>query len=50
LIKLGVFKEMIQRDRFGLIFWNEYGDEVYVIIEVIDEGLVADFIRGIVLD
>jgi hypothetical protein len=39
---------MIQRDGFGIIFWNECGEEAFVIMEVIDERLVADFIQGAV--
>jgi hypothetical protein len=39
---------MIQRDGFGEIFWNDCGEEAFVTMLVIDEGLVADFIRGAV--
>lgn len=50
MIELGYFKQMIQRDGFGEIFWNECGEEAFVTMQVIDAGLVADFIRGTVLD
>jgi hypothetical protein len=50
LIKLECFKQMIQRDGFGEIFWNECGEEGCVTVQVIDAGLVADFIRGAVPD
>jgi hypothetical protein len=50
LIKLGVFRQMIQRDGFGEIFWNECGEEVYVTMVVVDERLIADFLRGAVPD
>ncbi len=45
LIELGCFRQMIQRDGFGTIFWNDCGEEAFVTMEVTDEGLVADFIR-----
>jgi hypothetical protein len=50
LIKLECFKQMIQRDGFGVIFWNECGEEAFVTMEVIDTELVEDFIRGAVPD
>jgi len=50
LIKLECFKQMIQRDGFGVIFWNECGEEAFVTMEVIDAGLAEDFIRGAVPD
>jgi hypothetical protein len=50
LIKLECFKQIIQRDGFGIIFWNECGEEAFVTMEVRDERLVADFIRGTVPD
>jgi hypothetical protein len=50
LIKLECFKQMIQRDGFGIIFWNECREEAFITIEVIDERLVADFIQGAVPD
>jgi hypothetical protein len=37
--------ELIQRDGFGGTFWNETGGKAFVSIEVMDEQLVADFIR-----
>ena len=45
LTKLGVFRQLIQRDGFSKIFWNDYGEEAFVTMLVIDQGLVADFIR-----
>ena len=45
MIKLEVFRQIIQRDGFGEIFWNNYGEEAFVTMLVIDEGLVAEFIR-----
>jgi hypothetical protein len=48
LIKLEYFKQMIQRDGFGEVFWNECGEEAFVTMQVVDERLVADFIRGAV--
>lgn len=50
LIKLECFKQMIQRDGFGTVFWNECGEEAFVTMLVMDERLAADFIRGAVLD
>jgi hypothetical protein len=50
LIKLGVFRQMIQRDGFGEIYWNECGEDAFVTIDVVDERLVADFIQGAVPD
>ena len=50
MIKLGLLRQMIQRDGFGEIFWNECREEVFVTMQVIDERLVADFLRGAVLD
>lgn len=41
---------MIQRDGFGMIFWNECGEEAFVTMEVVDQGLVDEFIRGAVPD
>ena len=45
LIELGCFGQMIQRDGFGEIFWNDCGEGAFVTMQVIDERLVADFIR-----
>jgi hypothetical protein len=45
LIKLKCFRQLVQRDRFGTIFWNEHRGETFVTIEVIDEELIADFIQ-----
>lgn len=50
LIKLGLLRQMIQRDGFGEIFWNECGEEAFVTMQVIDERLVADFLQGAVPD
>lgn len=50
LIKIGVFRQMIQRDGFGEIFWNECGEQAFVTVGVVDKRLVADFIRGAVPD
>lgn len=44
-INLECFMELIQRDGFGGTFWNETGGKAFVSIEVMDEQLVADFIR-----
>ena len=50
LIKLGIFRQMIQRDGFGPIYWNECGGDAFISMEVIDEGLAADFVQGAILD
>jgi hypothetical protein len=44
-VELDCLRQLIQRDRFGTIFWNEYEGEAFVAIEVIDEKLIADFIQ-----
>jgi hypothetical protein len=52
-IKLGDLCQLIQRDGFGTIFWNDSreGDDAIVSVEVVDEGLMAEFIRvGIVMN
>jgi hypothetical protein len=36
---------LVQRDRFGTIFWNEHKGEAFVTIEVINKELIADFIQ-----
>lgn len=46
LIKLGVFRKMIQRDGFGPIYWNECGGGAFVTLEVTCEALAADFVQG----
>jgi hypothetical protein len=53
LIKLGDLCQLIQRDGFGTIFWNNSreGDDAIVSVEVVDEGLMAEFIQvGILLN
>ena len=50
LIELGDFGQMIRKDGFGEIIWNECREEAYVTIVVQDERLVADFLRGVVSD
>jgi hypothetical protein len=45
LIELECFRQMIQRDGFGKIFWNDCGEGAFVTMQVVDKGLVADFIR-----
>jgi hypothetical protein len=42
-IELERFRELIQRDGFGTVFWNESGREAFVSMEVIDEKLIQDF-------
>jgi hypothetical protein len=44
-IELKCFRELIQRDGFGPVFWNESGGEAFVSMEVIDEKLIGDFTR-----
>jgi hypothetical protein len=43
LIKLERFIQLIQKDGFGDILWNDYGDVAFVTIYVIDNKLIADF-------
>lgn len=45
-IDLRAFRQLIQRDGFGAIFWNENGGEAFVAIQVMDKGLIADFIQA----
>lgn len=45
LIKLGVFRQIIQRDGFSKIFWNDCGEEAFITMLVINKGLAADFIK-----
>jgi hypothetical protein len=42
-IKLERFMQLIQRDGFGDILWNDYGNVAFVTIYVIDNELIADF-------
>jgi hypothetical protein len=35
--------QLLHRDGFGDILWNEYGDDGFVTIYVIDPKLIADF-------
>jgi hypothetical protein len=42
-IKLELFMQLIQRDRFGDILWNDYGNVAFVTIYVINNKLIADF-------
>ncbi len=44
-IELKCFRQLVQRDGFGTIFWNEHRGEAFVTMEVIDEELIADFIQ-----
>jgi len=45
-IELESFKQLIQRDGFGAIYGNDCGEEkAFVTIEVLDKGLIAEFIR-----
>lgn len=37
---------LIQRDWFGVILWNTREEDASVTIEVLQKGLVEDFIRG----
>jgi hypothetical protein len=49
-IELEYLQQLIQRDGFGKIYWNYHtGEEAFVTMEVVDEGLVADFIKAGVL-
>jgi hypothetical protein len=50
LIEIGCFRQMIQRDGFGELFWNQCGEEAFVTMQVLDAGLIADFIQSVVLD
>jgi hypothetical protein len=43
LIELERFMELIQRDGFGDILWNEYEGYAFVTIYVTDPALIADF-------
>jgi hypothetical protein len=45
-IKLEYFRQLIQRDGFGAIFWNEYRGEVFIVIQVMDKELIVDFIQA----
>uniref|UniRef100_A0A1Y1K5F7 Uncharacterized protein n=1 Tax=Photinus pyralis TaxID=7054 RepID=A0A1Y1K5F7_PHOPY len=45
-IKLECFRQLIQRDGFGAIFWNEYGGEAFVAMQVMDKELIAAFIQA----
>jgi hypothetical protein len=45
-IKLGVFRQLIQRDEFGAILWNECKEEAFVTMQVIDEEMIAGFIQA----
>lgn len=44
-IELECFRQLIQRDGFGAIIWNECGEEAFVTMQVIDEESIADFIK-----
>jgi hypothetical protein len=37
---------LIQYNGFGTIFWNKIGEEAFIIMEVIDKELIADFIQA----
>jgi hypothetical protein len=50
LIEIGCFRQMIQRDGFGEPFWNQCGEEAFVTMQVLDAGLIADFIQSAVPD
>jgi hypothetical protein len=45
-IELECFRQLIQRDGFGAILWNEYREEAFVTMQVIAEELIADFIQA----
>jgi len=46
-IKLEIFMQLIQRDGFGELYWNDCGNESFVTMTVIAEGLLADFIAAV---
>jgi hypothetical protein len=45
-IELECFRQLIQRDGFGAIFWNEYRGEAFVAMQVMDKELIVDFIQA----
>jgi hypothetical protein len=45
LIELESFKQMIQRDGFGSIFWNEREDGGFVSVEVVEDGLETNLVQ-----
>jgi len=50
LIKPGTFRQLIQRDGFGHIFWNKYGEKVFIIMQLTNKSLVTDFLKGVIID
>jgi hypothetical protein len=45
-IKLGCSTQLIQRDEFGAILWNECREEAFVTMQVIDEEMIAGYIQA----
>lgn len=43
ILELGPFMQLLHRDGFGEILWNENGDDGFVTIYVRDPKLIADF-------
>ena len=43
LIELECFMQLLHKDGFGDILWNEYGDNGFVTIYAVDPKLIADF-------
>lgn len=46
LLELKHFKQLIQRDGFGAIYWNENDSGAFVTAEVIDNDLETDLARA----
>ena len=46
-IKLENFKQLVQRDGFGSIFWSECSDGGFVSMEVVEDGLKADLVQTV---
>ena len=46
LIRLECIRQLIQRDEFGAVLWNECKKEAFVTMQVIDEEILVDFIHA----
>jgi len=48
-IKVEALKQMIHRNRFSNIFWNEIKEEGFITMQIADQELTADISREDVL-
>jgi len=45
-VRLECIRQLIQRDEFGAVLWNECKKEAFVTMQGIDEEILVDFIQA----